>query len=236
MKVEQAQRRITVYLCIAEPLLQAGARVALQQAAGIDVVEGDRAALPMAVDVIVSDDAQAQCVAAAMSGWDYRGRLKPARVLAIAAIAREHAVRRALLSGVHGFVLTSSPLQELVRAVRALSRGETYLCPQVACQLSGVGEHIVLTGREDEVLRLLAQGLCNKLIARHLEIAAGTVKTHVKAIMAKLNASSRTEAASIATARGLVQIPVFSAGRVCAGAGVAPGRYHFRYQAPLKNY
>lgn len=236
MKIEQAQPRITVYLCIAAPMLQAGARVALQQAAGIDVVEGEPEVLPEAVDVIVSDEARALFVVEEISGWDYRGRLKPARVLAIAAIAREHAVRRALRRGVHGFVLTSSPLQELVRAVRALSRGETYLCPQVACQLSAVGEHIVLTGREDEVLRLLAQGLCNKLIARHLDIAAGTVKTHVKAIMAKLNASSRTEAASIATARGLVQIPIFSAGRVWTCAGTAPGRYHFGYQPHTKNY
>ena len=64
----------------------------------------------------------------------------------------------------------------------------------------------MLTSREDEVLRLLAKGLSNKSIARELDIAAGTVKVHVKSIMSKLDASSRTEAASIATARGLVDV------------------------------
>jgi len=66
-----------------------------------------------------------------------------------------------------------------------------------------------LTAREDQVLQLLARGLCNKTIARQLGIAVGTVKTHVKGIMAKLDASSRTEAARIAAEKGIVGIPEF---------------------------
>ena len=62
----------------------------------------------------------------------------------------------------------------------------------------------VLVTRESEVLTLLVQGQCNKSIARDLSIALGTVKSHVKAILGKLDASSRTHAASIAVQRGLV--------------------------------
>jgi two-component system NarL family response regulator len=64
-----------------------------------------------------------------------------------------------------------------------------------------------LTSREGEVLCLLAKGMSNKSIARVLDIADGTVKSHVKSIMSKLGASCRTEAASIATERGLVDVP-----------------------------
>jgi DNA-binding NarL/FixJ family response regulator len=63
-----------------------------------------------------------------------------------------------------------------------------------------------LTAREAEVLDLLACGQCNKSIARQLDIAVGTVKAHVKAIMAKLDASSRTQAVSVAAQRGLVSL------------------------------
>jgi DNA-binding CsgD family transcriptional regulator len=66
-----------------------------------------------------------------------------------------------------------------------------------------------LTVREQQVLELLARGQCNKMIAPHLGIAVGTIKSHVKSIMAKLEASSRTEAASIAAERGIVGVPQF---------------------------
>ncbi|HVZ45514.1 MAG TPA: response regulator transcription factor [Ramlibacter sp.] len=68
----------------------------------------------------------------------------------------------------------------------------------------------VLTSREEQVLRLLAKGSRNKAIAHDLNIAVGTVKAHVKSIMSKLNARCRTEAASIATGRGLVDVPEHS--------------------------
>lgn len=64
-----------------------------------------------------------------------------------------------------------------------------------------------LTTREEDVLQLLARGLCNKSIAGRLGIAVGTVKAHVKSIFGKLEASSRTEAASIATELGIIAIP-----------------------------
>jgi DNA-binding NarL/FixJ family response regulator len=97
-------------------------------------------------------------------------------------------------------------VRDLVAGIRALARGENYLCDAVAHQLSRIAPRDMLTSREDEVLRLLARGRSNKSIARELDIAVGTVKVHVKSILSKLDASSRTEAASIATERGLVDV------------------------------
>lgn len=202
----QPGRRITVFLYIAEPLLQMGARAALEQVVDIDVLEGDLSGIPGAVEVIVADETGAHLLAKDTKCLRGQNQFR-ARILVITKLAREHAVRQALHCGIHGFVLTSSPVSDFLMAVRTLSRGEIYLCPPVAQQLSCVAGRVVLTGREDDVLRLLARGLCNKSIARQLEIAVGTVKTHVKAIMSKLNASSRTEAASIATSVGLIDVP-----------------------------
>jgi two-component system NarL family response regulator len=67
-----------------------------------------------------------------------------------------------------------------------------------------------LTSREIEVLQLVVTGESNKAIARHLHIELGTVKSHMSAIMTKLDATSRTQAAGIATTRGLVEDPMLA--------------------------
>jgi DNA-binding NarL/FixJ family response regulator len=166
------------------------------------------------IDVVVTDGSTAAKIADDGRRFGLGQSLQFARILVIAAQGREHAVRSALEQGIHGFVLTSSPVYDLLAGVRALSRGGNYLCASVAQQLAQVVERDMLTSREDEVLRLLSKGMCNKSIARDLGIAVGTVKTHVKSIMSKLDASCRTEAASIATERGLVDVPDPSLRRV----------------------
>ena len=193
-------RRIAVLLCVAEPLMQAGVRASLVDEPDIEVFV-DPVAGSRSVDVVVADRATA---ARLVEG---SRRLAFPRILVIEAQAREQVVRSALEQGVHGFVLTSSPVHDLLAGIRALARGGNYLCAPVAKQLAQLSERDMLTSREDEVLRLLAKGRCNKSIARELDIAVGTVKVHVKSIMAKLDARSRTEAASVATGRGLVDAP-----------------------------
>jgi DNA-binding NarL/FixJ family response regulator len=110
----------------------------------------------------------------------------------------------AMEHGVHGYLLLSSPVDELVAGVRTLLAGSRYICIPVARRMADSLMRERLTARESDVLQLLARGLCNKSIANRLGIAIGTVKYHVKAIMGKLEASSRTHAASIAAERGLV--------------------------------
>jgi two-component system NarL family response regulator len=80
-----------------------------------------------------------------------------------------------------------------------------YLCPLVAQRMADSLSRASLTSREIEVLQLVVTGESNKAIARRLNIELGTVKSHMTAIMSKLGATSRTQAAAIAAERGLVQ-------------------------------
>ena len=207
MSQQETERRVAVLVCIEEPLVQAGVRASLADESELEVIAADLISVDRSVDVVVADSSTAAKIVEERRRLALDERLQCARILVIAVQAREGAVRSALERGVHGFVLITSPVRDLVAGVRALSRGGTYLCTPVAQQLAQAAKRDMLTSREDEVLRLLAKGMCNKSIARDLDIAVGTVKAHVKSIMSKLDASCRTEAASIATARGLVDVP-----------------------------
>jgi two-component system NarL family response regulator len=158
---------------------------------------------PSEIDVVVAD------YASAVSLGDSRERaargLARARILALTANDREVDIRRAIQAGIHGYVLVGGPLSELVEAVSAVADGVRYLCRAVAQRMADSLTHASLTLREVEVLELVVDGESNKAIARRLEIEVGTVKSHMSAIMAKLGATSRTQAASIAASRGLIE-------------------------------
>jgi len=193
----------SVLVMHAEPLIAVGLAAALRQVSGFSVqVPGDLRLPDEPVDVIVADYQDGVRLAAA-PGTRAPG-LAAARVLVMTTHDREHEVRLALEAGVHGYLLLGCPIQELITGVSALGRGSRYLCLAVAQRMAESLARESLTPREVDVLRLLVQGHCNKSIAKQLDIAVGTVKAHVKAIMGKLNASSRTEAASVAAQRGLI--------------------------------
>jgi DNA-binding NarL/FixJ family response regulator len=194
---------IRVLVMHAEPLLAVGLAAALRQVPGFSVqVHGGEGLSAEAVDVIVADYQDGVQLASA-PGIRAPG-LKTARVLVMTTQDREHEVRLALEAGVHGYLLLGCPIQELIAGVNALGRGSRYLCLAVAQRMAESLTREALTPREADVLRLLVRGQCNKSIAKQLEIAVGTVKAHVKAIMGKLDASSRTQAASVAAQRGLI--------------------------------
>jgi NarL family two-component system response regulator LiaR len=121
-----------------------------------------------------------------------------------------------LENGATGYVLKDEALETLVRAVRAVAQGASWLSPAVARQVvkRAVGDVPTtpespltpLTPRELEVLRLLAQGFDNAAIARVLVVTRRTVQNHVSNIYGKLNVASRTEAALYAIRHGLAQI------------------------------
>ena len=103
----------------------------------------------------------------------------------------------ALDAGVSGFVLKEAPMDDLLRAVKAVASGGTYVDPVLAGTLasSSVGNKLPqLTHRERDVLRLLADGLSNEEIGKKLYISAETVRTHVRKAMDKLDADTRTQA------------------------------------------
>lgn len=119
----------------------------------------------------------------------------------------------AVRAGAKGYLLKGAPRDEIFQAIRTVSAGGSLVQPVVVSKLmrhiSKFEEQPVvetLTGREIEVLRLLAQGESNKEIATELSISERTVKFHVSSILGKLNASNRTEAVTVAAQHGLVKL------------------------------
>lgn len=133
----------------------------------------------------------------------HRGPAVPA-VLVLSHLDGELSIRGALERGVKGYLTHDCLPQQLLDAVTSLARGQRYLQASVVQRLADTVAHDLPTPREVDVLRLMATGLCNKAIAAELNIGCGTVKTHVKALLDKLGAPTRTAAADIAKRRGLL--------------------------------
>ena len=125
-------------------------------------------------------------------------------VLVLSHLQGELSIRGALERGVKGYLTHDCLPEQLVDAVMALARGQRYLQGRVVQRLADTVAQDLPTPREIDVLRLMATGLCNKAIAAELNIGCGTVKTHVKALLDKLGAPTRTAAADIAKRRGLL--------------------------------
>ena len=135
---------------------------------------------------------------------EHAGLRRPS-VLIVTQLDKEWEVRLAMDAGVHGYVLQSCSQDELLKAVTSLAQGQRYLSESVTRSVADSLSRENLTGRETDVLQLLAEGCCNKSIARKLGIGVGTVKTHVKGVMSKLDATARTHAVVVATQRGLIR-------------------------------
>jgi DNA-binding NarL/FixJ family response regulator len=117
----------------------------------------------------------------------------------------EAKICHALEQGARGYLLLGCSLQEVIDGLRSVHGGGTALGPLVVSRVADWMKQQALTGREEDILRLMMLGLTNKAIARKLTLALGTVKTHVKSILYKLDAGSRTEAAAIAQRRGILR-------------------------------
>jgi DNA-binding NarL/FixJ family response regulator len=113
-----------------------------------------------------------------------------------------------MTAGARGYVLKAGEPAELFHAVRTAARGELGLSPQATAHLIGhlTDPEPLLSGREVEVIRLVAQGLSNRAIATTLFLTEATVKTHLIRLYRKLGADNRTSAVSQAVRRGLVDI------------------------------
>jgi DNA-binding NarL/FixJ family response regulator len=151
--------------------------------------------------VIVADYQTALGVAAACENLG--GEAAP-RLLVMASASRGWQVRHALQNGVHGYVSSECEVRELHHAVRRLSNGERYLCALASQCIAESFSQQPLTPRELNVLKLVERGLDNKTISKRLGIALGTVKAHLRTLLDKLDAGSRTEAVSEAIRRGFI--------------------------------
>jgi DNA-binding NarL/FixJ family response regulator len=131
------------------------------------------------------------------------------RVITFTAYDADEYVFAAIKAGARGYVLKGSPAQDLVRAIRQVHAGDSYLSPAIGATLArqvanprrGRG---LLSARELAVLRLVAAGQSNQQIAASLAISERTVKFHVTAIFNKLGADNRAQAVALAGKRGLL--------------------------------
>jgi DNA-binding NarL/FixJ family response regulator len=216
---------VRVLLADDDALLRAGVAVVLGTADGIEVV-GEAADGLQAValcrslgpDVVVMDvrmpgidgiEATRRIVAAGF----------PTRVLVLTTFHHDEYVWGALQAGASGFLLKRASPERLIDAVHTLASGDALIDPAVTRDL--VGQFVTgaatsrtaspesrrleqLTGREREVLRLVAEGYSNAEIAGLLTIAESTIKTHVKRILAKIEARDRAQAVVVAYRGGLM--------------------------------
>ncbi|NII54116.1 response regulator transcription factor [Luteibacter sp. SG786] len=125
-----------------------------------------------------------------------------ARVIVLTTYGGDAAARRTLAAGAQGYLLKTSLANDLVGVVRAVHGGQHRISAEVAKRLHEHRGDESLTERELSVLRGVAAGLENKQIAQHLGIGSNTVKEHLSHAMAKLRATNRAHALSIAIARG----------------------------------
>lgn len=135
-------------------------------------------------------------------------RGSPARVLVLTTYDQDQYVLPAIEAGATGYLLKDAPREELLKAVRDVASGNTVLAPSVAGRLVKQvrsPQREVLSQRELEILRLVADGTTNREIARTLFISEATVKTHLLHIFEKLAVSDRAAAVSAAYQRGLLR-------------------------------
>jgi two-component system response regulator DesR len=124
----------------------------------------------------------------------------PTRVIIVTTFARPGYLRRAMDSGVRGYLLKDRPASELADAIRAVARGERAIDPALA--VGAWSEPDPLTDRERAVLRLAGEGTSSAAIGEQLGLSEGTVRNYLSEAIGKVGAENRTEAARIARDRG----------------------------------
>ena len=145
-----------------------------------------------------------------MNGTDaiiaIRGEFTAARIVVLTAYKGDIQALRAFKAGAVGYLLKNMLRKELLDTIRIVDSGRRRIPPEIAREL---GEHVIedeLSDREIEVLKLIATGTSNKIIASQLSLAETTIKTHVKNILFKLDANDRTHAVTIAIKRGYIDL------------------------------
>lgn len=135
-----------------------------------------------------------------------RGEFPEARIIALTSFDGDQDIYRALEAGVRGYLLKEMVHTEVLSAIRLVHAGKPLMSQEVAERLNDYFPKMALTPREIEVLTLVAQGLANKEIAARLGKADGTIKIHVQNVLAKLGATDRTHAVTIAVQRGIIHL------------------------------
>ena len=132
-------------------------------------------------------------------------KLPDVAVLIFTAYSERSLLSRGLESGAKGYILKEAPHQTLLRAIEKVAAGDGYVDPALMpAFLTGKDQTDMLTTREREILQLLADGMSNADVATKLFISQETVKSHVRHILAKLEADTRTHAVAIALRESII--------------------------------
>jgi DNA-binding NarL/FixJ family response regulator len=129
-----------------------------------------------------------------------------ARIIVLTTYLGDVQALRALRAGAAGYLLKATLRRDLLDTIRAVHTGQRHVQSEVASELAQHAADQSLTEREIEVLRLIAKGCSNKIVADRLDITEDTVKGHVRNILEKLKANDRTHAVTIALHRGYFEI------------------------------
>ncbi len=208
---------MTIRLLIADdhPVVRAGLRGMLGAEPDLDIV-GEAADGADAADLaerlrpdVVLMDLRMPRVDGVTATARIRDRAPGVRVLVLTTYDTDADILRAVEAGATGYLLKDARREELFRAVRAAAAGESVLAPTVAARVierMRAPRQEALSGRELEILELVAAGRSNKEIAGLLAISEATVKTHLLHVFSKLGVEDRTQAVTVALARGILRL------------------------------
>lgn len=206
------QTPIRVLVVDDHPVVLAGLTSMLGTQTGIEVV-GTASSGEEAMELLPGSHADVMLLdmrMPGMTGVDILHAMNRAKVatraIILTSFETDEDIYRAVQAGAYGYLLKDSPQADMIAAIKMVSCGKRYFPPHIAERLAERMMRTNLTGRELEVLQMLARGLTNKEIGRALQISGNTVRNHVNSIIEKLEVSDRTEAATTAIHRGLIEI------------------------------
>jgi DNA-binding NarL/FixJ family response regulator len=212
-----SQERLRVFLVDDHEIFRRGlAKLLVERDVEVVGEAGDGDAAMSLIRRLEPDVAVVDLNLPGMSGLELVGRLSqetpPSQVLVLTISGDDAHVTQAILAGACGYLLKDTSIDEIVAGVRAAAEGDSVISPKVATklveQIRGAAPSAErgspLSGRELDVLRLVAEGKDNRQIAEQLRISAQTVKKHISAILTKSQTDNRTQAAVYAVRRGLV--------------------------------
>ena len=135
-----------------------------------------------------------------------REEFPDARIIVLTTYTGDAQAARAFKAGAFGYLLKNMVRKELIDTIRTVHSGKKRIPPEIAVEMAQHHTDDALTGREIEVLREVAAGNANKMVAQRLNISEETVKAHMRSILSKLGANDRTHAVTIAVKRGIIEI------------------------------
>jgi two-component system, NarL family, response regulator len=133
-------------------------------------------------------------------------RAPNARILVLTTVDTDEDIYRALEAGARGYLFKDMVRRELIQAIRDVASGQRYIPARVGIRIAESLPRPDISAREVEVLKLVASGFKNKEVAARLGVSEATANGHVKHIIAKLNASDRTHAVTLALRRGIIRL------------------------------